>query len=511
MLDFEANPLLQDLHRHSQEFCARRLAAFHLEFERKDQSLQRLLSDQGGNKGIRTAVLERRSSDRLGQLQHRFLGLLEQSLKHFGSLLSEDKNQQAALDENRRAIESELALPNMVQAAELRHAAELIPLNERLSVVCQLRITTARNPFAPLAYVHAFEQTINNHGWDLQTRMMALRLFDQLVLRELSSLYSAMSQYMAQQGILPSRDAQPSLTDERKPDTVHEKAFQPLAHRETSFEAEQTASNDNLTDDQLLVIERTGRLFNEVLSEENLGNELKTRVSQLYTPIVQLALKRPELLDDEQHPVRKLLAALAQAGRLYKEATPLQQPALLRLNKQLIDDIAAGATKEESLTELAFRSNTDLRLHKRMIDAHREKQNRSQAGLRQLDSLLSNVRRNIDAKLKATDGEIPRGVSRFLNQIWAQYVTSLYLEGQKDNARAEEALAKVDAILSYACGRSGVPGAEINDIASHIRTAFQMCGCEELEIRQFLQELMQDHKHPRLRPRPARKQNGTGC
>lgn len=65
------------------------------------------------------------------------------------------------------------------------------------------------------------------------------------------------------------------------------------------------------------VIDLVGMLFDFILDDENLPTNCKTLLSHLHTPYLKIALQDKALFTRHDHPARRLLNGMAQAGVLY--------------------------------------------------------------------------------------------------------------------------------------------------------------------------------------------------
>lgn len=72
-----------------------------------------------------------------------------------------------------------------------------------------------------------------------------------------------------------------------------------------------------LADREADVIDLVGMLFDFILDDENLPTSCKTLLSHLHTPYLKVALQDKALFTRHDHPARRLLNSMAQAGVLY--------------------------------------------------------------------------------------------------------------------------------------------------------------------------------------------------
>ncbi len=529
--------MLRELQNFSDDFCRIHLVDFYQQFERKNEQLSALLDKENETgaaanaqleqQSLREFVLEKRNKARFEQFESAFLTAINNTYAEFADFLNQRESGVPIGKELERVIESELALPNMINAAALRGEVLLGALNSRLSVISQMKVTADRNPFTPLSFAHAFERAITSLHWNLQTRILAFRLFETSFLRQLNGLYEQMNAFLAEQGILPNlRDSKqnPEQTrsslqeqqqqaarehDERHDSTEAATVAEQQAdiesvalHQESGPIPEKAiftpAANEALQDDNIQAIEAVGQLFNDLLSHDAMSSHIKSLLSRLYTPYVRLALSDDTLANNPDHPAQRLLQTLTRAIELYQsKAAPLQRPALLLQIKSVVEQLSAQSElRPRVFSELAFRFSAELRHHDRMIHAHLDKKKRCQTGLRQLDSLRMSVRRIAEAKIQQAERPVPDLVIDFLYDTWVQYVTSLYTNRQEDPAQAEASLNLIDRIITYAVGGVGQSETEFTELAPQLRHGILACGGEGLEVRHFLQQLMHHHKNP---------------
>lgn len=97
---------------------------------------------------------------------------------------------------------------------------------------------------------------------------------------------------------------------------------QPVERLKADLQA-QLASHSKRPDDSKVagpeadVIDLVGMLFDFILDDENLPDSCKTALSHLHTPYLKIALLDKALFTQHQHPARRLLNTMAQAGVLY--------------------------------------------------------------------------------------------------------------------------------------------------------------------------------------------------
>lgn len=81
------------------------------------------------------------------------------------------------------------------------------------------------------------------------------------------------------------------------------------------------AQQSKVSEPEADVIDLVGMLFDFILDDANLPDSCKTALSHLHTPYLKIALQDKALFTQHQHPARRLLNTMAQAGVLYSNET----------------------------------------------------------------------------------------------------------------------------------------------------------------------------------------------
>ncbi len=104
-----------------------------------------------------------------------------------------------------RELEESLAISSMVTKADVRLAAALAALNQRLSVICGGQaIDDTNNPLGPNALALAFRDALRELDVvDIKVRLIILKMFERYVLNALDALYHDVNVKLVQAGVLP--------------------------------------------------------------------------------------------------------------------------------------------------------------------------------------------------------------------------------------------------------------------------------------------------------------------
>ncbi|MEX6501667.1 DUF1631 domain-containing protein [Pseudomonas zhanjiangensis] len=104
-----------------------------------------------------------------------------------------------------------------------------------------------------------------------------------------------------------------------------------------------------LSDQEADTIDLVGMLFDFILDDTCLADCYKTALSHLHTPYLKVALQDKELFTQHQHPARRLLNALAQAGVMYGEGD--EERGLLSKMQWVVERVINGFSGDLLLFE----------------------------------------------------------------------------------------------------------------------------------------------------------------
>ena len=86
-------------------------------------------------------------------------------------------------------------------------------------------------------------------------------------------------------------------------------------YRNVSMLISAKAESENASADSLNAIDLVGKIFEYMLSDDQLPDAVKAVLSYLHTPFLKIALTDKDFLRDVNHPAKRLLDSLAEAGK----------------------------------------------------------------------------------------------------------------------------------------------------------------------------------------------------
>jgi hypothetical protein len=191
------------------------------------------------------------------------------------------------------------------------------------------------------------------------------------------------------------------------------------------------------------IVELLSRLFEAILCDEQLSSGVRAVMARLQVSALRVALTDPEMLDNDRHPVWRLMNRIAQAAQLWPEDADPRAASLLAFNESLAADIAAT---ERPTAELYLRALAQLEEH---LDAQLQAQRKAAQSV--IDALaLGDRREMLRVELSAQFSEQFRssraspGVLAFMTEAWPRVVTESILRFGADSEHTAAYLQAAD-------------------------------------------------------------------
>jgi len=216
-------------------------------------------------------------------------------------------------------------------------------------------------------------------------------------------------------------------------------------------------SNKVLNDREQNAIEVVGMLFEAMLDDQTLPDQLKALLSHLHTPYLKIAIRDPRSLSDTDHPARDLLGRMLQLGMRWVDPERLRSglyPTLQHCVREIIDSpetVDFKALAQEVETKAAQLGQAQKVSEKRTLDAEKGR------------TMLSRARETAESATRALleSHALPAPVRIFFQTVFTDYMSLLLLRNElnPNDPKCREALnAAVRLIESV--DRSDVPAAQ---------------------------------------------------
>lgn len=173
------------------------------------------------------------------------------------------------------------------------------------------------------------------------------------------------------------------------------------------------------------VIDLIGMLFEYMLNEPLLPNLAKALLSHLHTPCLKVALIDRRLLVDPQHPSRRLLDQLVEAGSLWvDESNPLR--GIFPAMQQVVDRVLREFSVDVSLFEELLQDfEQAMAEHRRRADTMEQRARETARGREKLK--LAKRRAGHQIQLLIKDHQLPQPVVTFLTKTWLDQLVFILL------------------------------------------------------------------------------------
>lgn len=229
------------------------------------------------------------------------------------------------------------------------------------------------------------------------------------------------------------------------------------------------------------IIDLIGMLFEYMLNDPVLPNLAKALLSHLHTPYLKVALIDRRLLVDTQHPARRLLDRMVEAGSLWVDEKNSQQgifPALQgivdRVLKEFSDDVSL-------FEELLAKFEQSMKEQQRKTDTLEQRTQETALGREKLR--LARRRANHRIRMLLQRSPLPVPVTDFLSKTWLDRLIFILLrdrEEDRGDAWQQAVTIAEDLVALFepkAEARSqGTSTEEIADLRAHLTAGIKSMG-----------------------------------
>lgn len=212
---------------------------------------------------------------------------------------------------------------------------------------------------------------------------------------------------------------------------------------------QQSEIGQNATQFDAVVIELVARVFDFVFQDGNLPDTIKVLLSRLQIPVLKAAMLDPLFFEQDDHPSRQLVNALAAAGLGWQESDGRDDPLFAMIDRtvhRVIQEFKEDLSLFAELTEEVRAFVQKIEEQTRVEAAPEVQQVQQQAVQTENQELATRVARQaIEERLR--DKTTVPFVSRFLRDAWAHYLCQLLMTAEGDTAQLSNAIATADDLL----------------------------------------------------------------
>jgi hypothetical protein len=96
-------------------------------------------------------------------------------------------------------------------------------------------------------------------------------------------------------------------------------------------------------------VELISRLFQAILADDRLPDDVRTLLERLHAPAMRLTLRDPSVLDKDEHPLWRFMQVFSYEAEMAPDIADPERVRLLRLGQMLVDKLAAEPEQRVSI------------------------------------------------------------------------------------------------------------------------------------------------------------------
>lgn len=276
-------------------------------------------------------------------------------------------------------------------------------------------------------------------------------------------------------------------------------------------ELEEEGEDGAFDQNSMQTIDLVGMLFEYMLNDENLPDNVKAMLSYLHTPFLKIAFVDPGFFEQAEHPARVLLNSLAEAGSRWVGNDGTSQYGIFDKIKDTVNRIVKDFDNDvRIITELLLEFSS----YTKNITRRQELMERRATEKAQGEEKLREVKLKVNEEVRSRteDKELPSAVLLFLLQPWSDYLSFALLRYGDNSEKWQRALTLVDDLLwaiehEHSEADKVRQKAMIPDIVSTIESGLETIGYDQTKGKKLLDALVQLISHAlqskKAEPAPA--------
>ncbi len=204
-----------------------------------------------------------------------------------------------------------------------------------------------------------------------------------------------------------------------------------------SLQSSQHKQAINQNDDD--IIDVIGMLFDFILDDKNLVDSVKSLLSRLQIPIIKIALQDKSFFRSKNHPARKLLNELANAGLgVTENITAQDNPLYLKL-ENLVNRVSNEQAKE---SDIAFFEELLEDLHRFLTQFN---QGMSHKNGPSKEAALKLVTTELNSRMSTK--VLPNNIVLLLERVWKDVMFDIFFRDGMESDEWDMAMTFVDTLI----------------------------------------------------------------
>ncbi len=204
-----------------------------------------------------------------------------------------------------------------------------------------------------------------------------------------------------------------------------------------SLKSNQQKQAINQNDDNLIDV--IGMLFDFILDDDKLADSVKSLISRLQIPIIKIALQDNVFFKNKNHPARKLLNDLANAGLGVTNNVSVQNNPLYLKLENIVNHISNEQTEK---CDAAFFETLLENLHRFLNQFNQGLRNKKGPSK---DAALKLVTTELSSRISTK--ELPHNIVLLLERVWKDVMFDIFFTDGMESDEWDMAMTFVDTLI----------------------------------------------------------------
>ena len=239
-------------------------------------------------------------------------------------------------------------------------------------------------------------------------------------------------------------------------------------------------------------IDLVGMLFEFILQDKNLPAEIQAQLARLQIPYLKVAILDKHLFAKKEHPARRLLDELAQAGVGWSEESDKDRRLYDRI-KQIVETLLRDFDDDTGIFEREFRDFVQFFAGlKKRADVAEQRTTEAARGREKLHDARKNAAKEILARMEGKP--VPEVIRHVLTRPWANVLVLTILRQGEGSHQWQASLRVADELIwscqpKYSDDERTRLRALVPELEKALRQGLAMVAYQESDVQHLLIEL----------------------
>lgn len=239
-------------------------------------------------------------------------------------------------------------------------------------------------------------------------------------------------------------------------------------------------------------IDLVGMLFEFILQDKNLPPEIQAQLARLQIPYLKVAILDKHLFAKKEHPARRLLDELAQAGVGWSEDSDKDRRLLERI-RQIVENLLKDFDEDTGIFEREYNAFVEFFASlKKRADVAEQRTTEAARGREKLHAARKLAAKEILQRME--DKPVPEVIRHVLTRPWANVLVLTSLRQGEDSHQWQASLRVADELI-WSAQRKDSPEdrqrlrALIPELEKALRQGLSLVAYQEADVAHLIHEL----------------------